>query len=33
MTGADPGRVRDAVAGFTLTVRSGASPAAQTTNK
>ena len=33
VTGADPGRVRDAVAGFTLTVRSGASPAAQTTSK
>jgi len=33
VTGADPGRVRDAVAGFTLTVRSGPSPAAQTTNK
>ncbi len=26
VTGADPGRVRDAVAGFTLTVRSGPSP-------
>ena len=33
VTGAGPGRVRDAVAGFTLTVRSGASPAAQTTSK
>jgi fatty-acyl-CoA synthase len=33
VTGADPGRVRDAVAGFTVTVRSGPSPAAQTTNK
>jgi fatty-acyl-CoA synthase len=33
VTGADPGRVRDAVAGFALTVRSGPSPAAQTTNK
>ena len=33
VTGADPGRVRDAVAGFTLTVRSGPSPAAQTTDK
>ena len=33
VAGADPGRVRDAVAGFTLTVRSGASPAAQTTSK
>ena len=33
VTGADPGRVRDAVAGFTLTVRSGPSPAAQTTSK
>ena len=33
VTGADPGRVRDAVAGFTLTVRSGASPAEQTTSK
>jgi fatty-acyl-CoA synthase len=31
VTGADPGRVRDAVAGFALTVRSGPSPAAQTT--
>ncbi len=33
VTGADPDRVRNAVAGFTLTVRSGPSPAAQTTNK
>jgi fatty-acyl-CoA synthase len=31
VTGADPGRVRDAVAGFALTVRSGPPPAAQTT--
>ena len=31
VTGADPGRVRDAVAGFALTVRSGPSPAEQTT--
>jgi hypothetical protein len=31
VTGADPGRVRDAVAGFALTVRSGPSPATQTT--
>ena len=31
VTGADPGLVRDAVAGFALTVRSGPSPAAQTT--
>jgi fatty-acyl-CoA synthase len=30
VTGADPGRIRDAVAGFALTVRSGPSPAAQT---
>ena len=30
VTGADPGRVRDAVAGFALTVRTGPSPAAQT---
>ena len=29
VTGADPGRVRDAVAGFALTVRSGPSPAPQ----
>jgi len=28
VTGADPGRIRDAVAGFALTVRSGPSPAA-----
>ncbi len=33
VTGADPGRVRDAVAGFALTVRSGPSPAEKTTNK
>ena len=33
VTGADPGRVRDAVAGFALTVRSGPSPAEQTTIK
>jgi fatty-acyl-CoA synthase len=31
VTGVDPGRIRDAVAGFALTVRSGPSPAAQTT--
>jgi fatty-acyl-CoA synthase len=29
VTGADPGRVRDAVAGFALTIRTGLSPAAQ----
>ena len=33
VTGADPGRVRNAVAGFALTVRSGPPPAAQTTSK
>ena len=33
VTGADPGRVRDAVAGFALTVRSGPSPDPQTTKK
>ena len=33
VTGADPDRVRDAVAGFALTVRSGPSPAAQTSPK
>ncbi len=33
VTGADPGRVRGAVAGFALTVRSGQSPATQTTNQ
>ena len=33
VTGADPNRVRNAVAGFTLTVRSGPSPAEQTTSK
>ena len=32
VTGADPGRVRDAVAGFALTVRTGPPPAAQTTS-
>ena len=32
VTGADPGRVQDAVAGFALTVRSGPPPAAQTTS-
>jgi len=31
VTGADPGRARDAVAGFALTIRSGPSPVAQTT--
>jgi fatty-acyl-CoA synthase len=31
VTGADPGRVRDAVAGFALTVRCGPSPAPRTT--
>jgi fatty-acyl-CoA synthase len=31
VTGADPGRVQDAVAGFALTVRSGPPPAVQTT--
>jgi fatty-acyl-CoA synthase len=30
VTGADPGRVRDAVAGFALTIRTAPSPAAQT---
>ena len=30
VTGADPGRVREAVAGFALTIRTGPSPAAQT---
>jgi fatty-acyl-CoA synthase len=30
VTGADPGRVRDAVAGFALTIHTGPSPAAQT---
>jgi len=30
VTGADPGRARDAVAGFALTIRCGPSPAAQT---
>ena len=33
VTGADPGRVRDAVAGFALTVRCGPSPTPQTTKK
>ena len=33
VTGADPDRVQDAAAGFTLTVRSGLSPAEQTTSK
>ena len=33
VTGADPGRVRDAVAGFALTIRCGPSPAEQTINK
>jgi fatty-acyl-CoA synthase len=33
VTGADPGRVRDAVAGFALTIRSGPSPTPQTTEK
>ena len=33
VTGADPGRVRDAVAGFALTIRTGPSPAAQTATK
>jgi fatty-acyl-CoA synthase len=33
VTGAGPDRVRDAVAGFALTVRSGPAPAAPTTNK
>ncbi|HEY4463065.1 MAG TPA: acyl-CoA synthetase [Streptosporangiaceae bacterium] len=33
VTGADPGRVRDAVAGFALTVRSGPAPAPQTARK
>jgi fatty-acyl-CoA synthase len=31
VTGADPGRVRNAVAGFALTVRCGPSPAPRTT--
>jgi len=31
VTGADPGRIREAVAGFAVTVRAGPSPAAQTT--
>ena len=33
VTGADPGRVRNAVAGFALTVRCGPSPTPQTTKK
>ena len=33
VTGADPGRVRDAVAGFALTVRSGPSPDPATAEK
>ena len=33
VTGADPGRVREAVAGFALTVRCGPTPAPQTTAK
>jgi fatty-acyl-CoA synthase len=33
VTGAEPDRVQDAVAGFTLTVRCGPPPAAQTTSK
>ncbi|MGO9667036.1 MAG: acyl-CoA synthetase [Streptosporangiaceae bacterium] len=33
VTGADPGQVRDAVAGFALTVRCGPSPAPQTTRE
>jgi len=33
VTGADPGRVADAVAGFALTIRCGPSPAPQTTTK
>ncbi len=33
VTGADPGRVRDAVAGFALTVRCGPSPAPETAAK
>ena len=33
VTGADPDRVRDAVAGFALTVRCGPSTAAQTAVK
>ena len=31
VTGADPGRVRDAVAGFALTIRTGPTPAPHTT--
>ncbi len=33
VTGADPGRVRDAVAGFALTIRCGPSPSPQTSPK
>ena len=33
VTGADPGRVRNAVAGFALTIRCGPSPAPQTSPK
>jgi len=33
VTGAEPGRARDAVAGFALTIRSGPGPAAETTGK
>ncbi len=33
VTGADPGRVQDAVAGFALTVRCGPAPISQTTKK
>jgi len=33
VTGADPGQVRDAVAGFALTIRCGPSPTPQTTKK
>ena len=33
VTGADPGRVQDAVAGFALTVRTGPPPTPQTTSK
>ncbi len=33
VTGADPDRVQDAVAGFALTVRCGPPPAGQTTSK
>ena len=33
VTGADPDRVQDAVAGFALTVRCGPAPISQTTKK